>query len=75
MLKKDDLANLKAEIAELDSDKLAKLDFDKLKLVLIHLEKLSDEVNKKNVKKDVYKRSKILKIKYLILLTQLLLLP
>ena len=51
---KDDLANLKSEVQKLDIDKLAKLDGDKLKPVLVDLKKLSDVVDKKAVKKDVY---------------------
>ena len=46
--KKDDLANLISEVDELDIDKLAKLEADKLKPVLVDLKKLSDVVDKKS---------------------------
>ena len=50
--KTDDLANLKSEVHKLDIDKLAELDGDKLKSVLVDLKKLGDVVDKKFVKKD-----------------------
>ena len=82
--KKVDLANLKSNVDKLDIDKLKnvptnisnlknkvdKLDVDKLLPVSIGLSKLSNIV-KNGVAKKLYimLRSKILKIKYLILLT------
>ena len=98
--KKIDLANLKPEVDLLDFDnKLCELDANKLKAVHIDLKKLSDAVDKKLVKKDVYnakirdvedkipdiatlvsaaKTNKLklirLKVKYVVLLTQLQLL-
>ena len=72
--KKDDLANLKSEVDKLNIDKLSELDTHNLKPVSVDLKGLSEVVDIKIVKKDVYMlRSKILKIKYIILLTQLLL--
>ena len=49
-----------------------KLDVDKKVPVPVDLSKLSDLVKNDVVKKDIKLRSKILKINYLILLTQLL---
>ena len=51
--------------------KVDKLDVDKLVSISVHLSKLSNVVKKYALKKDVYnaKIKKILKIKYLILLT------
>ena len=50
--------------------KVNKLDVDKLVLVPVDLSKLCDVANNDVVKKDVYNaKSKILKIKYVILLT------
>ena len=84
MLKKFDLANLKSDVDKLDIDKLKnvptnlsnlkskvdKLDVDKLVPVLVDLSKLSDVVKNYDVKKMyIMLRSKLLKIKYLILLT------
>ena len=81
--KKFDLGNLKSDVDKLGINKLKnvasnlsdlknkadKLDVDKLVLVSVDLSELSDVV--KNVVKSMYIiiRSKILKIKYLILLT------
>ena len=45
---------LKSEVDKLDIDKLAELDTDELKPVPVNLKKLSDAVDKKVVKKDVY---------------------
>ena len=59
LLKKTDLANLKS-----DGDKL---DIDKSVPIPVDLSKLSD-VKNYIVKKDIMLRSKILKIKYVILL-------
>ena len=82
--KKTDLANLKPDVDKLDIDKLKsipsnscnfkskvnKLDVDKFVPVPVDLGKLSDAVKIYVVKKIfVMLRSKILKIKYLILLT------
>ena len=68
--KKDDLANSKSEVDRLNIDKLSELDTHKLKPVSVDLKRLSEVVDIKIVKKDVYMlRSKILKIKYIILLT------
>ena len=50
----EDLPNLKSEVDNLDVDKLAQLDADKLKSVPVDFKKLSDVVNKKVVKKDIY---------------------
>ena len=51
-------------------DKLSELDTHKLKPASVDLKRLSEVVDIKIVKKDVYMlRSKILKIKYIILLT------
>ena len=67
--KKDDLANSKSEVDRLNIDKF-ELDTHKLKPVSVDLKRLSEVVDIKIVKKDVYMlRSKILKIKYIILLT------
>ena len=81
--KKFDLSNLKSNVDKLDIDKLKnvptnlsnlkskkdKLDVDKLVPVPIDLCKLSDAVKNDVVKMYMILRSKILKIKYLILLT------
>ena len=79
-----DSNNLKSNIDKLDIDKLKnipikssnlnskvnKLDFDKLVTILVNLSKRSNVVKNDFVKKDyIMLRSKILKIKYLILLT------
>ena len=85
--KKVDSANLKSKFDKLDIDKLEKLPtnwnslkskVDKLVPVTVDLSKLSDVVNNGVVKKrcvDVYNaKIKELKIKYLILLTKLLIL-
>ena len=50
---KDDLADLKLEVNNLDIGRLAELDADKLKLFPVDLSKLSNAV-KNVVKKDVY---------------------
>ena len=86
MLKKSDLANLKSDV---DIDKLKNvpsnlrsfeskvdhLDADKLVPVPVDWSKLSDVVKMTSLKKMyIILRSKILKIKYLILLIQLLIL-
>ena len=87
---KIDLANLEANVDKLNIDKLTntptnwsnlkvkvdKLDVDKLVSVPIDLSKLSDVVKYDAIKKKMYimLRSNILKIKYLILLTLLLML-
>ena len=64
------IANLKSEVDKLDINKLSELDADKLKPVPIDLKNLSDVVDKKAAKRMyIMLRSKILKIKYLILLT------
>ena len=70
--KRDDLANLKSEVDKLDIDKLQKsavdkLDFNKLKLVPADLTKIIDVSDDDVV--NIMARSKILKIKYLVLLT------
>lgn len=52
-LKKADLVNSKSEVDELDVDKLADLDADKLKPVSVNLERLSDLVKNNVVKKTV----------------------
>ena len=82
--KQPDLANLKSDVDKLDTDKLKnvpsnlinlkskvdKLDVDKLVPVPVDLSKLSDVVKMMLLKKMyIMLRSKILKIKYLILLT------
>ena len=82
--KKVNLANLKPEVNKLDVDKFEKvrtylnslqgkvdqLDLDKLAPVPVDLSKLIGVIRNNVVKKDdVMLRSKILKIKYLILLT------
>ena len=84
LLKKTHLANLKSYVDKLDIDKLKKvttgsnslksevdkLDVDKLVPVTVDLSKLSNVVKMMLLKKMyVMLRSKILKIKYLILLT------
>ena len=71
------LASLKCNVDKLDIDKLKskvdKLDVDKLLPVPVDLSKLRDVVKNDFVKKDVYNtKKKILKIKYLALLTYLL---
>ena len=85
MLKKSDLANLKSDV---DIDKLKNvpsnlrsfeskvdhLDADKLVPVPVDWSKLSDVVKMSLKKMYIILRSKILKIKYLILLIQLLIL-
>ena len=48
------IANLKSEVDKLDINKLSELDADKLKPVPIDLKNLSDVVDKKAAKKDVY---------------------
>ena len=87
--KKLDLANLKSNVNILDIDKLKnvptnlsnlkskidKLDFDKFLPVPGDVSKLSDVVKNYIVKMYIMLGSKILKIKYLILLTKLLILP
>ena len=82
--KKVDLANLKYDVGKFDIDKLKnlpsslnnlkskvdKLDVDELVPVLVDLSKLSDVVENDVLEKmHIHLRSKILKIKYLILLT------
>ena len=82
--KKADLANLKSNVDKLDIDKLknvptnlsnlkskvAKLDVDKLVPAPVNLSKLSDVVKMMLLKAmDIMIKSKILKTKYLILLT------
>ena len=82
--KKTDLANLKPDVNKLDTDKIKnvptnlsnlksrvdKLDVDKLVPVPVDLSKLGDVVKNDVVKKMyIMLRSKILKIKYVILLT------
>ena len=71
--KKDDLANLKSEVDKLDIDKFKKIGIDKLALVSTVLSQLSDLVKNDVAKKKIFLmlRSKILKIKYQVLLTQL----
>ena len=81
--KKVDIASLKSYVDKLDIDQLKnvpsnlnnlkskvdKVDADKLVPVPTNVSKLSDVVKSDVVKKDVYNaRSKMLKIKYLILL-------
>ena len=80
LLKKVDLANLKFDELGIDKlknvptnwsnlrNKLEKLDVDKLVPVPADLSKLSDIGKNDVVKKGIYK-AKILKIKYLVLLT------
>ena len=85
--KKVDLGSLTPNVDKLDIDKLKNiptnlsnfksnvdnLDIDKLAPAPVDLSKLSNVANNDVVKKDIYMlRSKILKIKYLISLTQLL---
>ena len=82
--KKTDLANLKPDVNKLDTDKIKnvptnlstlkskvdKLDVDKLVPVPVDLIKQGDVVkNDAVIKKYIMQRSKILKIKYVILLT------
>ena len=75
LLKKDDLSKLKSEFDELDIDKLAALDPDKLKPVPVDSKKLCDVVDKKVVRKDVNNaKIKDIEDKIPVLLTQLLLL-
>ena len=73
----DKLKNVPSNLSNLKS-KVDKLDVDKLLPVPVDLSKLSDLVKTNVIKKDVYIYimlwSKILKIKYLILLTELLIL-
>ena len=83
LVKKTDLANLKHDVDKLDADKLKnvtnnfsslerKVDQLDVKLVSVpvYLSKLRDVVKTDVVKKDLYNaKIKILKIKYLILLT------
>ena len=84
--KKTDLVNLKSDVDKLDIDELknipsnlsnwkSKVDIDKLIPVPVHLMKLSD-AEKMMLLKKIYIMlgSKTLKIKYLILLTYLLIL-
>ena len=80
LLKKVDLANLKFDELGIDKlknvptnwsnlrNKIEKLDVDKLVPVPADLSKLSDIAKNDVVKKGIYK-AKILKIKYLVLLT------
>ena len=82
--KKVDLARLKSNVDKLDIDKLKnvpgslsnlkskvdKLDFDKLVPVPVDFSKLSDVLKMMTLKRCIYiLRSKMLKIRYLILLT------
>ena len=68
------MKNIPTNLSNLKS-KVHKLDVDKLVPVPVDLSKLSNAVKNDAVKKDVYMlRSKILKIKYLILLTWVLVL-
>ena len=68
--RKDDIANLKSEVDKLHVDKLSELDADKLKSVPTDLIKLSNVLKNDVVKKKVIMlRSKILKIKYVVLPT------
>ena len=69
----DKLKNVPSGLSNLKR-KVDKLDVDKLVPVPVDLSKLSDVVKNDVVKKDVYnaKIKKILKIKYLVLLTLLL---
>ena len=84
MLKKVDLVNLKSIVDKLDIDKLKnvptnlsnlkskvdKVDVDKLVRLPVDLSKLSDVVKMMSLKKMyIMLRSKLLKIKYLILQT------
>ena len=55
------LSSLKSEVENLDVDKLVP--------VPVHLRKLSNAVKSDFVKKDLYAKIEILKIKYLTLLT------
>ena len=72
LLKKTDLANLKSDVDELNIDilksKFDKLEVDKLVPVPVDLSKLGDVVKNDVKKMYIMLRSKILKIKYLILL-------
>ena len=85
--KKDDLVNLKSNLDKLDIDKLKnvprglisiksnvdKLDIGKLETTPVYLSKLSNVVKMMFLKRlNIMLRSKILKIKYLILQKQLL---
>ena len=90
LLRKVDLANLKSDVDKLDivklknvpanlsnlKSKVYKVDVYKLVPVSVDLSKLSDLVKNDIVKKDVHNANikKILKIKYVILLTLLLML-
>ena len=73
--KRTDLANLNSDVDILDIDKLKNVPSNLRNLKskvdkLVNLSKLSDVVKSDVVKKDLYNaRSKLLKIKYLILLT------
>ena len=68
--KKDDLANLKSAVDKLDIDKLTELDADKLKPVPAALKNQVMQSIKKLLKKTYTMiQSKILKKKYLILLS------
>ena len=49
--KKDDLANLKSDVDNLDINELAELDADKLKPVPVDLSKLSDVIKMMLLKK------------------------
>ena len=65
----DKLRNVWTNLIDLKS-KVDKLDIDKLAPVPVDLSKLSDVVKNNVVKKDVYNaQKKILKIKYLLLIT------
>ena len=69
------LRNLKNKVDKLDVDKLAELDSDKLKPVSVDLRKLTYVLKLMLLKKMcITLRSKIFKIKCLILLTYLLIL-
>ena len=62
--------NLNSEVDKLDIDKLEKLDIDKMTPALTDLRKLSSVVKMMLLKKMfMMLKSKILKIKYLVLLT------
>ena len=63
--KKTDLANLKLQVQELNIDKLADLDSDKLNRVSAHLKKISHAANNNVFKKTVHNKSQIIiKIDY-----------
>ena len=67
---KNDLANLQSDVDKLDIDKSEKLDIDKLTPAPTDLSKLSNVIKMILLKKMfMMLRSKILKIKYLVLLT------